>query len=255
MSFDIREYREKRAEKARRYYKEHAEELRIKAKKRNKENRERKRFERIARMQQLPELMRTLGSKPRLGKIISCIVCRKQFYEKPSASENRKFCSRKCMHSVESTKMTLICEICRREYKTYRSHVKWRGSRFCSRKCLNDFHASRTGENNPSWKGGKTKEYRRLRGTRRWSSWRRSVFERDDYTCKMPGCGKRGGSLEPHHIYGFTDYPLLRFCVDNGITLCRDCHQKTKGHESKYVKTFSDFAHAHPKEARERLDK
>ena len=71
--------------------------------------------------------------------------------------------------------------------------------------------------------------------------WRKAVFERDDYTCQM--CGKRSGNginviLHPHHIKRFADYPELRFDVNNGITLCKECHSKVTRHEEYYEKVF-----------------
>ena len=55
--------------------------------------------------------------------------------------------------------------------------------------------------------------------------WRNAVYKRDDYTCQ--DCQIKGKRLNAHHIKGFKDYPELRFDLDNGITLCVDCHKKT----------------------------
>lgn len=66
----------------------------------------------------------------------------------------------------------------------------------------------------------------RIRKSPEYKTWRKTVFERDDYTCKE--CGKRGGNLNADHIKPFALYPELRFDVDNGRTLCMPCHRKTE---------------------------
>lgn len=58
--------------------------------------------------------------------------------------------------------------------------------------------------------------------------WRRSVFERDNYTCKK--CGQRGGRLQAHHIKPYKEYLDLRYDINNGQTLCVDCHKRTENY-------------------------
>lgn len=80
------------------------------------------------------------------------------------------------------------------------------------------------GENNPNWKGGITVENSTLRNTPEYRQWRRDVFVRDYWTCQE--CGHKHIKITAHHIKSFKDYPELRHDVDNGITLCVNCHKQ-----------------------------
>ena len=92
------------------------------------------------------------------------------------------------------------------------------------------------GELSPSWKGG-VKHHRVERSTYEYRYWRTSVFERDLYTCQC--CGIKSGNgkrveLNAHHINNWKDNEDLRYCIDNGITLCNICHMSF---HSKYGKS------------------
>lgn len=75
------------------------------------------------------------------------------------------------------------------------------------------------------WKGGITPINRLIRSSAEYKLWRKSVFERDNWTCLW--CKKRGGRLEADHIKPFAYFPELRFAIDNGRTLCHECHLTT----------------------------
>ena len=62
-----------------------------------------------------------------------------------------------------------------------------------------------------------------VRRSGEYARWRKKVFERDEYTCQL--CGEKGGKLNAHHKVRFVDCPEKRLDVDNGITLCEDCHK------------------------------
>lgn len=81
------------------------------------------------------------------------------------------------------------------------------------------------GEKHYAWKGGVTSIYKVIRKSVEYKLWRKAVFERDKYTCIW--CGQKGKKLHADHIKRFADYPELRFAIDNGRTLCIDCHKKT----------------------------
>ena len=74
-----------------------------------------------------------------------------------------------------------------------------------------------------SYRDGKSTERRGLRFSMAYKRWRFDVFEQDDFTCQM--CwDARGGNLVAHHLLPFSHYPYARHDLNNGITLCRDCH-------------------------------
>jgi hypothetical protein len=90
-------------------------------------------------------------------------------------------------------------------------------------------HPGIKGEKNKRWKGGITPINIKIRNSIEYKLWRKSVFERDRYTCIW--CGdSRGGNLNADHIKPFADYPELRFAIDNGRTLCVNCHKKTESY-------------------------
>lgn len=55
-----------------------------------------------------------------------------------------------------------------------------------------------------------------------YKEWRKKVFKRDNYTCRE--CGEKR-YLQAHHIKQVALFPELMFDVDNGETLCKECHQ------------------------------
>lgn len=83
-----------------------------------------------------------------------------------------------------------------------------------------------SGENHWNWQGGITKAHTKIRNSLEYKQWRTAVFERDNFTC-VECLDSSGGNLNADHIKQFAYYPELRFDVDNGRTLCVDCHKKT----------------------------
>ena len=82
------------------------------------------------------------------------------------------------------------------------------------------------GADNPMWKGGVTSQSQAIRSSIEYKLWRKAVFERDNYACIWCGLGK-SGTLNADHIKPFALYPELRLAIDNGRTLCVDCHKTT----------------------------
>lgn len=73
-----------------------------------------------------------------------------------------------------------------------------------------------------------------------YKDWRRKVYNRDKRKCQMPGCDSRY-KLQAHHIKKWSTASTLRYEVDNGITLCRSCHDSINGLESHYEALFNEI--------------
>lgn len=81
-----------------------------------------------------------------------------------------------------------------------------------------------SGENNYNWQYGITSKNAKIRNGIEYRLWRESVFARDSWICQK--YGTRGGKLRAHHIKNFSQYPELRFAIDNGITFSEEAHKE-----------------------------
>lgn len=84
-----------------------------------------------------------------------------------------------------------------------------------------------SGDKNPNWRGGRTLIGQAIRGSKAYKEWRKAVYVRDGYACVWCGVPGNGKNLNADHIKPFWSHPDLRLDIDNGRTLCVDCHKKT----------------------------
>lgn len=102
------------------------------------------------------------------------------------------------------------------------------------------------GENAYNWSGGYyDKEDTKFRHSLEYREWRKKVFERDEYTCKHCGCVD--ARLNAHHLDGYNWCEEGRIDVDNGITLCEDCHKEfhsVYGYKDNTIEQFKEFQSA-----------
>lgn len=145
------------------------------------------------------------------GYSLNCIICNKSFYVSMWRLKrgDAKYCSKKCHYIHLETLM--------RGNKSgfIKGFVPWNKG--------NGEYIK--GEKHWNWQGGKTSINMKIRNSLEYEEWRKAVFERDLYTCQ--DCEEIGGRLEADHVKSFSQYPELRLDIDNGRTLCVDCHRKT----------------------------
>jgi len=106
----------------------------------------------------------------------------------------------------------------------------------------------KTGKNSRNWQCGKTNLRRLIPQLDKYKQWRSDVFKRDNWTCQT--CNKRGCYLEAHHIKSlkeiFSDNKIKNsedalkckelWELNNGVTLCKDCHKLTDSFAGKNLK-------------------
>jgi 5-methylcytosine-specific restriction endonuclease McrA len=92
----------------------------------------------------------------------------------------------------------------------------------------------KSGEGNNNWKGGVTPERKTVRKSWKYRLWSFAVRERDG---KCKDCGSTE-NLHAHHIERFLINKEKQYDLDNGITLCSNCHYE-------YHKGDGAYAEAH----------
>lgn len=161
-----------------------------------------------------------------------CSICGKEEMVSPCFA-NRPYCSRDCMAKGykarvkersshwQGGKWKRYCLVCGKEFEFDKGDLKrCPNSRlFCSQSCKAQYQ--HIGEGNPNWKGGIQPEHLKIRNSKGVREWKLECLERDNHTCQK--CGAIEG-LHVHHIKSFDEFPELRAKLENGITLCGDCH-------------------------------
>lgn len=172
----------------------------------------------------------------------NCKQCGESFTKKANLGkknwELKKYCSRKCSHIAQKGVLGKL-----KHTEDFKKSVSLRHTgKKVSLETRKKLSESKKGAKNHNWKGGISTEYHLQRASMENRLWRTAVFERDNYTCVW--CFRKGGwsktdkrqiILNADHIKPFIDYPELRLAIDNGRTLCVDCHRTTDtyGRKSK----------------------
>lgn len=197
------------------------------------------------------------------NKIVKCQQCGVEFIVKEYS--NRKFCSEVCSRAnwknSRNNSILVSCVVCGKEYYAWPSRLKEEKDKCCSKECANILmkKTSFFSTNNPSktdkrkleisnqhrgsrcywWMGGTSPLRTKIYRSDIFRNWRKEVFKRDNWTCQE--CGVIGGCLQAHHIKPFSDIVKENniktledalHCkelgnIDNGITLCKECHKLT----------------------------
>lgn len=172
----------------------------------------------------------------------NCISCGELFVPR---HDKQKCCSIKCRGIATgircNQKVEFTCPRCFKVIMISPSDKRL----FCGMKCRSlDMIGKNVGAKNNFWKGGITPINLCLRTSSKYKNWVKDVFKRDNYTCQC--CGDTKKDLNAHHIISFAtilekikiEFGIenlyenainndLLWDINNGQTLCIDCHKKT----------------------------
>lgn len=156
------------------------------------------------------------------NRLFECVACDNKYLLNLNKTLGKgKYCSRFCSDK-------------------YQVRGKWNKGKSHSIETRKKLSEANRGQKSHLWRGGVTEENQIIRSGLEYRVWRKSVFERDDYTCQI--CNRRGVKLNADHIKPFAYFPELRFEVDNGRTLCVPCHKDTDTYKTKVRTKYPDLA-------------
>ena len=106
--------------------------------------------------------------------------------------------------------------------------ARYNDFRFDDNGCPECYLLNSRGENSPHWNHELTNEDRENSSNRNRDPntrlWVKAVLDRDNHTCQCCN-SRRSLTLIAHHIDSWKEFKSDRFNVDNGVTLCENCHK------------------------------
>lgn len=101
-----------------------------------------------------------------------------------------------------------------------------------------------SGQNNYKWIADRSKLVKKQeRGDSAYREWRKSVWQRDGWKCRIEN-SECLGKIVAHHILPWSKFPDLRYGINNGITLCRFHHPLKRADEAKLSPFFQGLVSA-----------
>ena len=160
---------------------------------------------------------------------VFCELCNKNFLKRSVDIRigRKNFCDKNCHNIYQKNinneikiKNSIFCSECNKQiYKPKSNKYK---HRFCNIECRNNFFRKKIITENHTL----LIEHKQ---------WRKFIFARDIWRCQECGSTKK---INAHHIRPVKNFKELRAVVDNGITLCQECHLKTYHKEELFFEKY-----------------
>lgn len=162
-----------------------------------------------------------------LRKKYYCKLCGKEIIRQNNRSYPLTYCSNcaKTHPWTSKKRISVNCGYCGASIDVIQSRAERNKYCYCSIECMTKHYAEiYSGENSPTWKGGKTHHY-----TGGFYRQRQKARKRDNFTCQLCGISERdfGRQMSVHHIKSYRDFEDKKEAnqLDNLVCLCEKCHR------------------------------
>lgn len=168
------------------------------------------------------------------GKEIHILIC--NFKNSDGTIKKNHYCSKECKAEHQKTLLLgennpkyssekCYCSQCKKVIYRNAWDRKTRTNLFCSKECYHDFMSEHIrGEKHSRYRHDISLEEREIgRNFDGYRYWRREVFKRDNYICQCCHIAK-GKRINAHHLDGYNWCKEKRTDINNGVTLCTECH-------------------------------
>lgn len=148
----------------------------------------------------------------------------KQCNEQSMGYKGKKYCSKVCytksMIGVDTLstcrgrrsytlRPMIECKECNCKFTV--AYAQRHSAKYCSKRCMKKN------------KRAKVQDMDALRNSERYKQWRLAIYKRDGFSCQS--CKQVGKNLNAHHIVPVVINLDKIFDLNNGITLCKECHK------------------------------
>lgn len=176
-------------------------------------------------------------ARKRSGATKKCGACGTDFYVIPARAATAKYCSNKCRaEGLAKTQQganhpRYIADVVREKtcagcgalmvHTPPQPITTFQTQKFCTKACADTHGLRHSGEAHALFKGEEARHRNRPANVSRWAQ---KVLLRDSFTCQRCGAAGEEVSLQAHHVRPYETFPAGRVDVNNGVTLCAECH-------------------------------
>lgn len=167
-----------------------------------------------------------------------CLQCNKEF---KTYHKNGKFCSQYCYHFNARGKKYFGDRLISAQIAVKRAIEARKNNPEIRNKWISKMKEVTLGSKNHKWIEDRSKLANQdERNCYQYVEWRKEVWTRDNYRCKINNKDCKG-KIEVHHILSWRDYPELHYEINNGITLCHAHHPRVRAEEKRLSPYFKDL--------------